>query len=122
MLSWGTLRDEIQSVKWVARIAPIPARIARSRRGSPASGLVPETTSRTTRTTARMRLANPSRYSAIVIAGEVDHVMKMDAHETETIASTIPTYGLVLGGAGAATDDGRDAALCNDCVSESKGF
>jgi hypothetical protein len=38
-----------------------------------------------------MAVAIPRRYRAIVIAGEVLHVMKMEAQETETTARKMPT-------------------------------
>jgi hypothetical protein len=37
-----------------------------------------------------MAVAIPRRYRAIVIGGDVDHVMKMEAHDTETTARKMP--------------------------------
>ncbi len=48
---------------------------------------------RTAIVAATIAVAIASRYNAIVMGGEVLHVMKIDAKETETTARAIAAYG-----------------------------
>ncbi len=107
-LTWtpSIFSDPIQSVKWVARIAPTPIIRRTSRRGMPTSGR------RRSRRTIGARIAEAiaSRYSAIVTNGDVDQEMKIAENETETTARAIAAYGPPR------TPRSRAASLCNACA------
>src|SRR5213594_3405450 len=70
------------------------AMIAASRRGIRRSVFSRRRTRPRTRIAAPMiNVAMAGRYRAIVIGGDVLHVMKMEANETETTARAIAAYG-----------------------------
>src|SRR3989454_8497939 len=94
MDSPSTFSEEIHRAKWVARMPPISAMTAASRRGIRRSVFSRRRTPPRTRIVApMMSVAMARRYRAIVMGGELDQVMKIDAKETETTARAIAAYG-----------------------------
>src|SRR5438445_1685796 len=94
MDSPSTFSEEIQRAKWVARIPPISAMMAASRRGIRRSVFSRRRTPLRTKIVAPMiNVAMARRYRAIVMGGEVLHVMKIEANDTETTARAIAAYG-----------------------------
>src|SRR3989475_11847251 len=94
MDSPSTFSEEIQRAKWVARIPPISAMMVASRRGIRRSVFSRRRTPLRTKIVAPMiNVAMARRYRAIVMGGEVLHVMKIEANDTETTARAIAAYG-----------------------------
>src|SRR5213593_2906907 len=94
MDSPSTFSEEIHRAKWVARMPPISTMTATSRRGIRRSVFSRRRAPLRTRIVApMMSVAMARRYRAIVMGGEVLHVMKIDANETETTARAIAAYG-----------------------------
>src|SRR2546425_658876 len=94
MDSPSTFSEEIQRAKWVARLPPISAMMAASRRGIRRSVFSRRRTPLRTKIVAPMiNVAMARRYRAIVMGGEVLHVMKIEANDTETTARAIAAYG-----------------------------
>src|SRR6058998_3736525 len=84
MDSPSTFSEEIHRAKWVARMPPISTMTATSRRGIRRSVFSGRRAPLRRRIVApMMSVAMARRYRAIVMGGEVLHVMKIDANETD---------------------------------------
>src|SRR3989475_12517866 len=94
MDSPSTFSEEIHRAKWVARMPPISAMTAASRRGIRRSVFSRRRTPPRTRIVAPMMgVAMARRYRAMVMGGDGLHGVKIDANETERAATGTAAYG-----------------------------
>src|SRR2546428_13574866 len=94
MDSPSTFSEEIQRAKWVARITPISAMMAASRRGIRRSVFSRRRTPLRTKIVAPMiNVAMASRDRAIGMGGEGLHGLKIGGNAPETTARAIAAYG-----------------------------